>query len=567
MLEKPTMRDQDKTKDELIAELEAMRQQVVPETSATQRQQTEEVLRKSEERFRLLLENVKDFAIFTLDANGYVDSWNPGAERILGYQSAEIIGQHGSCIFTPEDRREGEDKKELRTAVTVGRAEDERWHVRADGTRFWASGIVTALRDSAGNLQGFSKIMRDFTEHKQLEDALRQRAEDLVEANRLKDEFLATVSHELRTPLNAMLGWARLLRTRKLNEATTARALETIERNAKSQVQLIEDLLDLSRIISGKLRLNVRTVELAPIIELTIDTVRPAVEAKNIRLESVLDPLVEPIRGDSDRLQQLVWNLLSNAIKFTPEGGRVQVRLERVGSHIQIRVSDTGKGINPDFLPYVFERFRQADATTTRTYGGLGLGLALVRQLVELHGGTVQAESKGEGQGATFTVKLPSMAGIDSKSSPASATDRMVAQSEGGVPTSCLPILDALRVLVVDDEADTRELLTTVLEQCGAEVTAVASVVEALNAIEQLKPDVLVSDIGMPGEDGYALIRKVRALEVERGGWIPAAALTAYARVEDRQQALEAGFQIHVVKPVEPAELVAVVANLAGRTG
>jgi signal transduction histidine kinase/ActR/RegA family two-component response regulator len=381
-------------------------------------------------------------------------------------------------------------------------------------------------------------------------------------ANRAKDEFLSMLSHELRTPLNAMLGWSQLLRSQKLNEATRSRALEAIERNARGQANLIEDLLDISRIITGKLRLHVRPIELIPVIEAAIDTVRPAADAKQVRIQSVLDPLAGPVSGDSDRLQQVVWNLLSNAIKFTPKGGRVQVRLERVNSHIEIIVSDTGQGINPDFLPYIFERFRQADSTHTRSHGGLGLGLAIVRHLVELHGGNVQAQSPGEGQGSTFIVQLPLTVVLNTNES-----ERVHPTVGGEVSFDYAPTLSGLTILVVDDEIDARELLSTVLQECGAVVSAVASVTDAIAAIEQFQPDILVTDIGMPGEDGYSLIRRIRAREAKHGGRIPAVALTAYARVEDRTRALAAGFQMHIAKPVNPTELVAVIANLAGWTG
>jgi PAS domain S-box-containing protein len=391
------------------------------------------------------------------------------------------------------------------------------------------------------------------------------------EVNRLKDEFLATLSHELRTPLTAVLGWTRLLGTGQLDEPTRARALETIERNAQAQVQLIDDILDVSRIIRGKLRLDVRPVELAPVIESAVDSVRPAAEAKGIRLQVVLDPRTGPISGDPDRLQQVVWNLLSNAIKFTPRGGRVQVILARVDSHLEIDISDTGQGIARDFLPYVFDRFRQADPTTTRVHGGLGLGLAIVRHLVELHGGTVNAESEGAGTGATFRIMLPLLATASAQIEPVSETSDATTnvRANGGdnlfADFDCPPEIEGLRVLIVEDDADSRELLVTVLKQCRAEVVAVAGAAEAMRALEGWRADVLISDIEMPGEDGYSLIRKVRALPAERGGDIPAAALTAYARAEDRMRALLAGFQIHVPKPVEPAELITVVASLAGR--
>jgi len=384
-------------------------------------------------------------------------------------------------------------------------------------------------------------------------------------ANRAKDEFLSVLSHELRTPLNAILGWSAMLRQRTLSQDKVQQALETIERNAKSQAQLIEDILDVSRIITGKLRLQVRRVNLVPVIESAIESVRLAAEAKSIRLQSVLDSQAGPLLGDANRLQQVVWNLLSNALKFTPKDGRVEIRLERVNSHAEITVSDTGLGISSDFLPFVFDRFRQHDSTTTRSYGGLGLGLAIVRQLVELHGGTVTVVSPGIGQGTTFTVTLPAMI----IPQPPSDQEPLNSIVETKPRVDASPTLEGLQILVVDDEADALELLSTILQNNGAEVIAVASVKQALTIIETAtdrSPDVLVSDIGMPDEDGYSLIRKLRQLEAPRGGKLPAIALTAYAASDDRRQALLAGFQMHLTKPVDAAELVAVVASLTGRT-
>jgi signal transduction histidine kinase/CheY-like chemotaxis protein len=384
-------------------------------------------------------------------------------------------------------------------------------------------------------------------------------------ANRAKDEFLSILSHELRTPLNAILGWSAMLRQRTLSQDKVLRALETIERNAKSQAQLIEDILDISRIITGKLRLQVRPVNLVPVIESAIESVRLAAEAKSIRLQSRIDSQAGPLLGDANRLQQVVWNLLSNALKFTPKDGRVEIRLERVNSHAEITVSDTGLGISSDFLPFVFDRFRQHDSTTTRSYGGLGLGLAIVRQLVELHGGTVTVVSPGIGQGTTFTVTLPAMIIPQPPSDPEPLNS--IVETKPRVEAS--PTLEGLQILVVDDEADALELLSTILQNNGAEVIAVASVKQALTIIETAtdrSPDVLVSDIGMPDEDGYSLIRKLRQLEAQRGGKLPAIALTAYAASDDRRQALLAGFQMHLTKPVDAAELVAVVASLTGRT-
>ncbi|MEH2037319.1 PAS domain-containing hybrid sensor histidine kinase/response regulator [Nostoc sp.] len=372
------------------------------------------------------------------------------------------------------------------------------------------------------------------------------------EANRIKEEFLAIVSHELRTPLNSMLGWVQVIRTRKWDEATTSKALETIERNAKLQRKLIEDILDVSRIVQGLIRLNIRKVDLVPIIQAAIEVVHPTSEIKDIQVEFNLDSSVGQVMGDAERLQQVVWNLLSNAVKFTPNGGRVEVHLEQVNSNVQITVSDTGKGISADFLPYLFERFRQADSTTTRVDNGLGLGLAIVLHLVEMHSGTVSAFSEGEGRGAKFTVLLPLV-----EPQP----EQLIKESK--VKVDNLSILNGLQILVVDDNADTRELIAFILEQSGGRVRAVSSVGEALEALERLKPDVLVSDIGMPDEDGYSLIRKVRAQESEQGEKILAVALTAFARDEEHRLALQAGFQVHVSKPIEPEELVAVVANLA----
>ncbi|MHC0064625.1 ATP-binding protein [Nostoc sp. UIC 10890] len=371
------------------------------------------------------------------------------------------------------------------------------------------------------------------------------------EANRIKEEFLAIVSHELRTPLNSMLGWVQIIRNRKLDEAITFKALATIERNAKLQKKLIEDILDISRIVQGQIRLNICKVDLVPVIQAAIEAIHPTSEIKGIQVESNLDSSVGQVMGDAERLQQVFWNLLSNAVKFTPSGGRVEVHLEQVNLNAQITVSDTGKGISADFLPYIFERFRQADSTTTRADGGLGLGLAIVHHLVEMHSGIVYAVSEGEGKGATFTVLLPLL-----EPQP----EQLIKESE--VKVNNLLVLDGLQVLVVDDNADTRELIAFVLEQSGAQVRAVSSVGEALEALGRLRPHVLVSDIGMPDEDGYSLIRKVRAQEAEQEEKIPAVALTAFARDEERRLALQAGFQVHVSKPIEPEELVTVVANL-----
>ncbi|MDQ2936785.1 MAG: ATP-binding protein [Acidobacteriota bacterium] len=382
-------------------------------------------------------------------------------------------------------------------------------------------------------------------------------------ANHLKDEFLATLSHELRTPLTAIVGWAQMLGNPKLDAADSLRAIEVIRRNARMQVQMVEDLLDVSRIITGKLRLSVQPVDLGTIIIAAVDGLRPAAEAKAISLQLQLDSPAGQVSGDPDRLQQVVWNLVSNAIKFTPKDGRVSIILQRIESHVEVTVSDTGLGIASEFLPHVFDRFRQADSTTTRAFGGLGLGLAIVRQLVELHGGTVRVDSEGQGLGSTFTVSLPLMA-VRSKVSSTGSTQQ---QDFNLAEFDCPAELNGLRVLVVDDEEDSCEMLQFILEACGSQVKTTRSAVAALEAMAEEAFDVLISDIGMPNEDGYSLIAKVRALTKERGGEVPAAALTAYAGEEDRIRVLRSGFQIHVPKPIGPSELVAVVANLARRTG
>ncbi|MFQ4141065.1 ATP-binding protein [Chlorogloeopsis sp. ULAP02] len=414
------------------------------------------------------------------------------------------------------------------------------------------------------SIQDVTDLTLRVQEYKNLRDQAlavaeeRQRAKEAAEtANRIKDEFLAIVSHELRSPLNPILGWAKLLRKRLLNEVVTARAIETIERNAELQVQLIEDLLDISRILRGKLGLNLEIVNLAVSIEAALETVRLAAEAKSIQINLYLDTNVGRVKGDSSRLQQIVWNLLSNAVKFTPPGGKVEAYLEQIDSQVQIRVKDTGNGISPDFLPHVFEYFRQADSGITRRAGGLGLGLAIVRQLVELHGGTVWAESPGEGQGATFTVCLP----VYKQSQKLAKRDSNF--SEDFYPFSMLSTpLEGIRILVVDDDADTREFLAFLLEQQGAIVTAAESANDALALIAQSKPDLLLSDLGMPDVDGYALIRKLRAMPANQGGQIPAIALTAYAAETTQKQVFAAGFQQHISKPADPYKLVTTIAAL-----
>jgi CheY-like chemotaxis protein/nitrogen-specific signal transduction histidine kinase len=401
-------------------------------------------------------------------------------------------------------------------------------------------------------------------EREQLLDSERAARSQAERASRTKDEFLATLSHELRTPLNAILGWTQLLRKSRDLPADAVNALTVIERNARAQVQIIEDLLDMSSIISGKVRLDVQRLDLASVVEATIETVRPAALAKSIRLHVILDPLAGPVRGDPNRLQQVLWNLLTNSMKFTPREGRVSVTLSRVNSHLELEVADSGEGIDPAFLPHVFDRFRQADSTTSRRHGGLGLGLSIVKQLVEMHGGSISAKSAGPRMGATFRVSLPLMASVDD--SLESDVARHHPRRSAGLPKIEEPPADlsGLKVLVVDDEPDARSLIQRVLEDCRASVVTAASADEAVRILEHEAPDVLISDVGMPGEDGYSLIRRVRLL-TDGNAHVPAIALTAYARTEDRVKAIQAGFQLHLSKPVEAMELIAMVESLVRR--
>ena len=414
-----------------------------------------------------------------------------------------------------------------------------------------------------------SELQQEITERKQAEE---ERAQLLIreqaaraeaeQANRTKDEFLATLSHELRTPLSAILGWSHLVRTGKLDEPQMSRAFETIERNARSQSQLIDDLLDVSRIITGKLQIEPRAVDLCTVVEAASDAVRPSIAAKDIEFETLLDTEACLVLGDANRLQQIVWNLLSNAIKFTPTGGRVSAEVKRVGERVRISVSDSGTGITSEFLPYIFDRFRQADGSTTRVHGGLGLGLSIVKHLVELHDGGVEVQSAGKDQGATFTVSLPLSSAASSDPIETAATAE---PESNGLPAGFSKLLKGLRILVVDDEADSRDLVTAILTRCGGKVRCCESVAEALKTFREWKPNLLVSDIGMPNEDGYELIKKLRKLRLKRAREIPVVALTAYATDDDRERTLSAGFQVHVAKPIEPEALVRSIAGAAGR--
>ncbi|MEH2339469.1 hybrid sensor histidine kinase/response regulator [Nostoc sp.] len=574
---------------ELFKKTEAVKQQ------AAQLVAVNAELRQSEERLRSL-STCSPVGIFEIDTEGGCRYTNPRYQTICGLKAAESLEKRWLESVHPEDRERAVTS--WSDYIREGRNYSEEFRFQtAQGIVRWVQVRSSPMLSGQGELLGYVGTLEDITERKQAEEVRAQvireqtARQEAEAANRMKDEFLAVLSHELRTPLTSMLGWSKILRSKKLDEKATSRALEAIERNAMSQMQLIEDILDVSRIIRGQLRLNVSAVNLISVMEAALEAVRPLAEAKDIKLNTVLDTSVGSVYGDPARLQQVVWNLLTNAIKFTPKGGRVEVKLSAYfGSSIsdfglgsdgenldssntdegsnpkfkiqnsksqyaQIQVIDTGIGISSEFLPKVFERFRQADSTTTRSHNGLGLGLAIVRHLVELHKGTIFAQSPGTGEGATFTVRLPLL-----QDNRANRGNRE-ARGEISSPVASVP-LAGLRVLVVDDQADTRNFLSFMFEEYGAIATAVASVDEALTVIEQAKADILISDIGMSEQDGYTLIRKLRSLEPEKGGRIPAIALTAYTREEDRLEALRAGFQQHLSKPIDPTKLIAMVANV-----
>jgi PAS domain S-box-containing protein len=507
-------------------------------------------------------------AIATKNLEGIIQTWNTSAERLFGYRADEIIGKPVT-ILIPSERfwEEEEILSRLRRGLPAERLETVR--LKKDGTPIPVSVTVSPLKDARGDVIGASKLIQDITARKRIEEerqellareqSLRTQAEA---AGRMKDEFLATVSHELRTPLNAILGWATLLNKGQLEPGIAHRGVESIERNARAQAQLIEDLLDVSRIISGKVRLDVKPIVLTSVIEAAVDALRPAADAKSLRIEVNIDSAADHLRGDQARLQQVIWSLLSNSIKFTASGGLVKITVKRTASRAEISVSDTGDGIKKEFLPYVFDRFQQADSSMTRKHGGLGLGLAITRHLVEMHGGTIAAESDGEGHGATFTVKLPIPA-VTTETSVGEDSTTDARSSRGEIHE--YPDLKGVKIMAVDDSRDTRELLTAVLERCGASVATASSAREALDLFARLKPEVLVCDIGMPEEDGYALIKEIRQLPPDKGGDTPAIALTGYVRVEDRMKALRAGFQMFVPKPVEATELCTIIASLVGR--
>ncbi|MBD2353962.1 response regulator [Tolypothrix sp. FACHB-123] len=525
-----------------------------------ERQRILEALRQSEERYRYLAEAIPQL-VWTADANGECDYFNQKWCSYTGLTLEQSLGSGWVAALHPDDIQ---NTYEIWLNAVSNRTVYEteyRFKRAVDSSYRWQLARGLPLKDEQGYVVKWFGTCTDIHEQKEiqqeraylleLEQAARAKAET---ANRIKDEFLAVLSHELRTPMNAILGWSNLLQNGNLERGKTLQALATIERNAKLQLQLIEDLLDISRILQGKLTLNVTNVHLEPIVLSALETMSVAAQTKSIEVSTLFAANVGKVLGDATRLQQVVWNLLSNAVKFTPNGGRVEVRLSQADGYAQIIISDTGKGISAEFLPYAFDYFRQADSSSTRKFGGLGLGLAIVRNIVEMHGGTVTAMSAGENQGATFTVNLPLL--------QTENQDLLVEDNPTSNFTSKLLSLAGMQILVVDDDADSLDFVAFVLEEDGAEVRTASSALEALQAIAQEKPDVLVSDISMPDMDGYTLLRQLRNWSKEEGGQIPAIALTAFARQYDRQQALQAGFQVHLAKPVNPEELVAAIMRL-----
>lgn len=524
---------------------------------------------EADERFRIAVDAAR-IGAWEWDISADKVTWNNRIHEIHQIKP----GEFGGSIADFENLVHPDDRSRVREAIERAIRDHSPYAVEfrstlPSGQTQWLSTHGRVIYDAQDRPQRLVGVTLDITERK-LSEERRQRLlehekearEEAERASQLKDEFLATVSHELRTPLNAILGWAQYLNSENMPHEEVRQGLETIVRNSRLQAQLIEDLLDMSRIVSGKLRLDVQAVELPLVIEAALETIMPAAAARSIRLEKVLDPRAGPVNGDNARLQQVVWNLLSNAIKFTPKGGKVQVVLARVNSHVEITVADTGQGIPPDFLPFVFERFRQADASTTRRHGGLGLGLSIVKSLVELHGGSVHCASEGDGKGATFTVCLP----LTAVQHPSDAPREHPTVNGPRAAQARDASLAGVRVLVVDDEPDALFLVRRVLESAGAIVTPVLSGAEAIAAMNG-GVDVIISDIGMPELDGYELLKQLRTLEAHKSTKTPAIALTAFARSSDRTRALLAGYLLHIAKPVEPSELIAAVASVVGRTG
>lgn len=528
----------------------------------------EEQLRQSTEIFQLLVSSVRDYAIFMLDPEGNIATWNAGAERIKGYTPNEIIGRHFSTFYPEEDIRNRKPQRELEIAREEGSVEDEGWRIRKDGSRFWANVVITAVFDSHGELRGFAKVTRDITERKRAEETQnalleqrearlqaeeeRRRAEAAYrvaqEANRAKDEFLMTLSHELRTPMTAILGWSRMLPTMSPGDPLFREAVISIAGGAQLQARLIDDILDVSRIVSGKLRLAPETVDVARVILNAVDAVSATATAKEITITTSFAPSLGLMVADATRLQQVIWNLLANAVKFTPRGGSVQVAARRTTSHVQISVTDSGEGIDPQFLPHIFEPFRQAESPQTRVHGGLGLGLSIVRYIAEAHGGTVSAESEGRGKGATFTVTFPVRAVVAASIPVKNALGETFLHRDR---------LRGVQIVLVDDEHEGRKMVAAVLQAAGATVRPLESAAAAIEAVDQEKPDVVITDIAMPEMDGYTLTRTLR--ERPYGGALKIVALSAFpARGEESN-----GFDAYLTKPIDPFHLIEEVVRVA----
>jgi PAS domain S-box-containing protein len=506
-----------------------------------------------------LTREVKDCAIFMINTDGKILTWNLGAQLLKGYTAQEVIGQHFSIFYEPEDIANKKPQRELEKAATEGTTEDEGWRLRKDGTRFWAKVVITALHDGQGKLTGFVKITRDISESRKAEEAFHKQAAvleqqvdeqtiGLEKANRTKDEFIATLSHELRTPLTSISGWVQMLKTGRLSPAQQGKALEVIDRNLVAEVALIDHLLNVSAIIAGDVRIDLQLIYPAPLIEQCIDSLLPAVEEKGLKLTHDLDTGLGPMRIDPRRFHQILWNLLTNAVKFTPKGG-IHITFKGIDNHALLQVSDSGEGIDPDFLPYIFDRFRQADSSRSRKYGGLGIGLTIAKYLVELHGGTICAQSAGLGKGCTFNLTFP----IPAPSSNAGSGPERAVRGES--------TLKDARVLVVEDEEDNSEMIAQALKQHGATPVQADSAEKALHLLEEEPCDLVLCDIGMPDLDGYAFIRKLRSMESPISQ-VPAAALTAHVSEEDRRLSIEAGFNAYIAKPVTITELIRVSGKL-----
>ncbi len=518
----------------------------------------EAALRESEALSTSVLNSSPD-CIKVMDLSGHLLSMNPPGMVNMEIDDFAVMKDHVWSSLWPESMRGTVEHAVLKAA----RGDTARFDgpcPTAKGTPKWWDVIVTPISGPDGRATSLTATSRDVTEQRKVAEAIQNAMAEAERQGRMKDEFLATLSHELRTPLQSILGWTQMLRSGLCDAEEQQQGLEVIDRNAQAQTRIIEDLLDMSRILSGKVRLDVQRVNLAEVIEAALETVKPSAQAKELRLQAILDPVAKPVSGDPSRLQQVFWNLLSNAIKYTPKDGRVQILLERVNSHLEVTVSDTGMGISAEFLPHVFDRFRQADASTTRRHGGLGLGLAIVKHLTELHGGTVRAKSAGPGCGSTFIVTLPVAPILPD------GENELRRHPEGSLSSQYAPQLPALAgisILVVDDEEDARQLVGKMLSKAGARLRMAGSAAEALESIRDNPPDVLISDIGMPGQDGYSLIRAVRALPGNKGGKVPAIALSAYTRTEDRIRSVSEGFQMHLSKPADSLELLTMVQSLA----